>query len=203
MKIMEDPYPETPGDRERTIAEAQAQIEAMQSLPQELRDALKEHASQLVERHRDTAPPNTHFYGGQLGWIRWVVRNDDMNLIAQLSPSALAITTYLTVAGSNPIVLAVGLILTTLAIAHKFKNKSISLDEQDYKLLMTLKHLGPSSLSGLTEALNGLSIYSPDSWTERLTLAALTKLKTARQADGSIVALVGESSDGLWSTNGI
>ncbi len=144
MKIMEDPYPESPGGRERTIAEAQAQIEAMQTLPQELRDALKEHASQLVERHREPASKNTHFYGGQLGWTHWVVKNDDMNLIAQLSPSAIAITAFLTVAGSNPIVLAVG-----------------------------------------------------------LTLIALNQLKTARQGDGSIIALVGESGDGLWSTSGI
>lgn len=203
MKIMEDPYPETPGAYEKSIAEAQAQIETMQTLPQKLRDALKEHASQLVEPHRETASKNTHFYGGQLGWTYWVVKNDDMNLIAQLSPSAIAITTFLTVAGSNPIILAVGLLLTALGLAHKFKNKNISLDEQDYKLLMTLKHLGPSSLQKLTESLNGLSIFSSNSWTERLTLAALNKLKTARQGDGSIVALVGESANGLWSTSGI
>ena len=68
---------------------------------------------------------------------------------------------------------------------------------------MTLKHLGPSSVQKLTESMNGLSIFSSSPWTEARTLAALNKLKTARQSDGSIVAVVGESGDGLWSTSGI
>lgn len=199
---MDDPYPETPGDHERAITQAQERLEAMKTLPEELREALKEHAPQLVQRQRETLK-NAHFYGGQLGWTSWVVKNDDMNLIAQLSPTAIAIATFLTVAGSSPVVLAVGLILSALAIAHKFKAKNISLEEQEYKLLMTLKHLGPSSVQKLTESMNGLSIFSSNPWTEARTLAALNKLKTARQSDGSIVAVVGESGDGLWSTSGI
>jgi len=202
MDIMENPYPETPGDHARAVAAAQSQIETMEALPPEFRTALKDHARQFVEPHTRTVK-GADFYGGQLGWTYWVVKDDDMNLIAQLSPSAIAITTYLVVAGTNPIVLAVGLIMTVLSIAHKFKAKNISLDEMDYKLLMTLKHIGPSSVSKLTESMNGLSIFASDPWTENRTLNALNKLKTARQTDGSIVALVGESGDGLWSTSGI
>lgn len=202
MHIMDNPYPETPGDRERTIAQARSQIEAMETLPLEFRNELKSHARELVESQVRTAR-NADFYGGQLGWTYWVVKNDDMNLIAQLSPSAIAITTYLTVVGSNPIVLAVGLILSTLTVAYKFKTKNVSLAEMDYKMLMTLRHIGPSSVAKLTESMNGLSIFASDAWTENRTLNALNQLKTARQSDGSIVSLVGESGDGLWSTSGI
>jgi hypothetical protein len=202
MHIMDNPYPETPGDHERTIVAARSQIDGMEALPLEFRNELKNHAGELVEPRLRTAK-GANFYGGQLGWTYWVVKNDDMNLIAQLSPSAISITTYLTVVGTNPIVLAVGLVLSALAVAYKFKTKNISLDETDYKLLMTLKHIGPSSLTKLTESMNGLSIFASDPWTENRTLNALNKLKTARQSDGSIVALVGESGDALWSTSGI
>jgi hypothetical protein len=201
MQIMEDPYPETPGERQERIDEVKSEIDGFDSIPQEIREALKAHAQEFVAPRLSVG--HGHFYGGQLGWTHWVIKNDDLNLAVQLSPTAVAVATFFTAVGASPWVLAVGLIMTGVALTQKFMAKNVKLDESDYGLVMTLKEIGPSSVTDLTKALNGISIYNANLWTDEKTLAALSRLKQMRQGDGSTTALVSDASDGLWSTSGV
>ena len=73
---MEDPYPETPGERERTVEEVRSTIRSTDKFPFELRSELEKHAAEFVKLV--VKPGSGRFYGGQLGWSSWVIRNDSL-----------------------------------------------------------------------------------------------------------------------------
>jgi hypothetical protein len=58
-------------------------------------------------------------------------------LVEGLGAAAIAITTYAAVATAAPAVLAVTLLFAAVALADKLKNKSVSLDEKNYHVVMT------------------------------------------------------------------
>jgi len=134
-----------------------------------------------------------------------VIRNDQLNLAAGLAPGAVGIATYATAVApaANPVVLAVTLLFSALAVGGRLKNKSASLDEMDYHLLMSLKRIGPVSSIALTNFLNGVGIFGKGTWREERVLGILQKLKAVTVRDGSVEAFVTEASDGRFSTNGI
>ena len=202
MEIMDDPYPgATPEEHDQMLTEVRTLIASSPNIPSELKSELDKRAGAFLEVKQTSG--GGHFHGGQLGWSRWVIRNDHLKLVEGLGAAAIAITTYAAVATAAPAVLAVTLLFAAVALADKLKNKSASLDEKDYHLVMTLKQIGPATPGQLTNALNGLSIYGSHLWTETTTGDALQKLLQVRLGDGSTEPLVNQASDGLWSTNGI
>jgi hypothetical protein len=203
MEIMDDPYPSTPGEQEALIAEVRDRVKSLQ-IPADLMEVLSRRADGFVERVISLPPLGTHFYGGQLGWTSWVIRNDHLDLVAGLAPVASAIATYATaVSGANPITLAITLIFAMATVGRKLRSKSANLDLVDYNILMALKQVGAGSPRELALILNGVRIYGPDLWNEERVLEALRRLQGVRLGDGSVEALVTELSDGRWSTNGI
>ncbi len=201
MDIMEDPYPgATPEEQAKCLAEVRSLIESSSDIPAELKPELSKRANAFLEI---VITRGGKFYGGQLGWSHWAIRNDHLKLVEGLASAAIAITTYAAVATAAPAVLAVTLLFAAVALADRLKKKSAQLDEESYHVLMTLKETGPATPARLAEALNGIRIYGLNMWNETRTLDALRKLQAVRLGDGSVDALVNQAADGLWSTNGI
>jgi len=203
MEIMEDPYPgATPEQQQERLTEVRAFIDSSPDIPPELRAELGKRAGFFLEVEV-VEQPEVHFYGGQLGWSYWAIRNDHLKLVEALAAAAIAITTYAAVATAAPAVLAVTLLFGAAALADKLKKKSASLEEESYRVLMTLKQTGPATAARLSDALNGTRIYGLNMWTESRTVEALRKLQAVRLGDGSVEALVNQAADGLWSASGI
>jgi hypothetical protein len=203
MEIMDDPYPETPGQREDEVAKVVAFFQSSSEIPADLKPELIKKASAFVESH--TVQSGHHHYGGQLGWTRWIVRNDQLNLVSSLAPGAIGIATYATAAASaaNPVVLAVTLLFSGLAIGSRLKDKAAIVETGDYQVLMTLKQIGPTTPIALTNFLNGVKIFGSGQWKEERVLEILRKFKAFAVRDGSVEEFVQETADGRFSTNGI
>jgi len=202
MDIMENPYPgATWEQREKRLAEVLAFIDSSPNIPAQLKPELGKSAGGFLEVVEQSS--GHKHYGGQLGWSYWAVRNDHLKLVEALAAGAIAITTYAAVATAAPAVLAVTLLFGAVALADRLKKKSASLEEEGYRVLMTLKQIGPATPPKLSEALNGTRIYGSNMWDESRTVEALRKLQAVRLGDGSVEALVSQAADGLWSANGI
>lgn len=203
MRIMDDPYPETPGQRARALDSIREQIESWADVPPEFKEIAKSRTELFLLRRKEPAPSTFKFYGGQLGWTHWVIKDDDLKLLGQLGPAAMAIVTFLAVPTAPFAVMAFGLALSMIGIAREFKAKSVIVDPEDYFILMTLKQAGPSDLDQISNMLSGVHIYGRGVWDQARALAALNKLKQVAQRNGTSTALVNELSDGRWSTSGI
>lgn len=199
----ENPYPEAAGAHQHALDSVEQKIESWPDVPSEFKALVKAQSESFIYRTRETARQSTHFYGGQLGWTYWVIKNDDLNLIGQLGPAALAVVTFASVPAAPVAVMAFGLVMSMVGVAQKLRTKSVVLEPQDYQVLMMLKKTGPSTISELAENLSGLHIYGRDLWDEARTVAALERLKRLIQSDGSTTTLVNEGSEGRWSTSGI
>jgi hypothetical protein len=200
MKIMEDPFPSSPGQWEEARKTVLEHIEAIQDISPELKSEIAARAGDFLEPRHTKAG---HHYGGQLGWTNWVIRNDDLDLVALLAPSAGGIATYATVPGASPYVLAATALFSVLGIARKLRGKSTSLDPDTYRLLMALKRFGPLNVTALMNILNRVNVVGAGPWNEERVLKTLHELQTVRVRDGSTEIYVTPGSDGQWSTNGI
>lgn len=201
MEIMDDPFPETPGERDRLEAEVLTRIESIPEMPPELKREVVNRRAEFLEARVQRG--SGHFYGGQLGWTHWFIRNDDIDLLALLAPSATGIATYATIAAASPWVLAATLLFSVLAVARKLRAKSATLDSDECRVLMALKQTGGTSLAGLANVLNHVTLVGTGRWTDESVLKTLQKLQSVRVGDGSIEAYVVQAADGRWSTNGV
>jgi hypothetical protein len=86
MEIMDDPYQETPDQHEAEVAKVVAFFQSSSEIPADLKPELIKKASEFVESQ--SVQSGHHHYGGQLGWTRWIVRNDQLNLVSSLAPGA-------------------------------------------------------------------------------------------------------------------
>lgn len=198
-----------PASREEYQIELQRLKESVKEsglIPEEIKEFLFSHLESgdlFLERKKIKKRPEQHFYTASIGWEQWVVRNDNLRLLEVLSAAALAVTTFAVVSASAPAVLAVTLVLGCVALADRLQRKGVSLKEDDYKILMSLKAAGPTSPAELAERLGELHIFGAELWSVDETIAALERLKAVRVGDGSVEALVVEASDGMWSVNGL
>lgn len=156
----------------------------------------------LLEIKTHKAGPNTHFYGMQLGWKNWVVKNDSLKLVETLSIAAMAITTFIAVPAAAPAVLATSLILSAVAVSERLRTKSTSLEPEQYTVLMTLKACGPISVEDLAEKLSGTHLFGSGVWTKERTLNALHSLQAIHLHDGTIEVFAIQANNELWSSNG-
>lgn len=203
MEIMDDPFPETPGQREAAERTVSERIEALQGVSPELKSEILKHRDEFLRLEVERAPESTKFYGGQLGWKNWVIKNDDLDFITLLAPSATGLATYVTVPAASPIVFAATTLFSALGVARRLKTKSTSLPPDDYRVLMTLKGLGPMSLAALMNVLNGVMIFGTGAWNQDRVLGILKKLQSVQLNDGSVAVFVTEGHDGRWASNGV
>jgi hypothetical protein len=192
-------------NREFTFSQVTGFIQSSEKIPDILKSELIKHAEFFMEtaeeRRTGIHPP----FAGSVGRTNWVIRNDQLNLVTGLAPGAVGIATYATAGATtaNPVVLAVTLLFSALAVGGRLKNKSVSLEETDYHVLMSLKQIGTVSLIALTNFLNGVLIFGRGAWSEEQVLGILQKLKAITVRDGSVEAFVTEASDQRFSANGI
>jgi hypothetical protein len=205
MKSVEniDAYPKSEQEHSKLLAQVRESIETSAEIPSELKPELVRIADrEFITLHRMNLP-KTRYWGMRAGSAHYAIKNEYLDLVKQLSAASLAIATYTAATGGNPAILALTLLFAAAAVGSKLRSKGALLDPEDYHLVMTLKQLGPATLETLTETLNGIDIYGKHMWTTERTLASLQKLTAVRLGDGSIDNLVGQASDGLWSTSGI
>jgi hypothetical protein len=136
MNIMDNPYPETPGQRESALDTVREKIESWPDAPPEFKALVIARAESFIDRKVEKAPSQLLFYGGQMGWTHWVIKDDELNLLGQLGPAAMGIVTFLAVANAPVAVMAFGLALSMYGITRKFKSKSVVMDAEDYYVLM-------------------------------------------------------------------
>jgi hypothetical protein len=206
MREMAEDYPgATQEEWEVVVKQVQQKIEGSDHIPDELKTLIAEgvrtHPQFLEVEYKNGT--GQKFQTGQIGWKFWAIRKDSLRLVEVLAGTAMAITTFVAVVGASPAVMAVSLIFAGVALADRLKNKSASLDDEQYRIILCLKGLGPTTLSDLAAKLSGLHIYGENVWTEERTLEALKKLQSVHLGDGSTEALVTQAATGLWAVNGV
>jgi hypothetical protein len=194
-------YGEVAGEREKRIETIKETIGSWPDISDDVKTELKKRSDDFLDI--SITGRDARFSGGQIGFLHWIIKNDDLKMLEQLIPAAMAIVTFLSVANAPVAVMVAGLAFSTLGIANKLRTKGIAVDAADFHVLMTLKQAGPSTASRIAEILSGLHIYGRDVWDENRVVAALNKLKLLPQNDGTTATIVNESSDGRWSTAGI
>jgi hypothetical protein len=198
-----DLYPSSPGEEELRLEEVRSRIMSSTQIPVEMKSAIAARASAFVDEVRRDGR-GAKFYGGQLGWTHYVIRNDHLDFVAILAPTAASIAAFATATiVTSPVPVAVTLLFAIAAIGRKLKSKSATLEMVDYKVLMALKHIGPAAPSDLAGILNGIRIYGADMWDEGRVLTVLQRLKVVSLRDGSVESFVSELPDGRWNTNGV
>jgi hypothetical protein len=157
---------EVKGKRESRLREIEDAIGSWLDVSDDLKQELLKRSEDLLIRHDS---PNVvrgktqrAAYGLTLGTRHWIIKNDDLKLLEQLAPAAMAVITYLSVPNAQAAVMAGGLAFSALTIGNKLRTKGIELDAADFHVLMTLKKLGPSDTTRIAEALSGLHIYGTD-----------------------------------------
>jgi hypothetical protein len=192
-------YSEIAGQRERQLKNIIKTIEAWPNVSDAVKTEVAKKSTDFLDSHIERGT----FAGGTASFLSWIIKDDDLKLLEQLIPAAMAIVTFLSVPDAPIAVMIAGLAFSTLGIANKFRTKGIIVEPADFHILMVLKQAGPSKASRIAEILSGLHIYGRDVWDEQRAVAVLNKLKLLPQNDGTTVTIVNESSDGRWSTAGI
>jgi hypothetical protein len=143
MKSVEsiDAYPKNEQQHSRLLAEVRESIETSAEIPPELKPELVRIADrEFITLHRMTFP-KIRYWGMRAGSAHYAIKNEYLDLVKQLSAASLAIATYTTATGGNPIVLAITLMFAVAAVGSKLRSKGAQLDPEDYYLVMTLKQL--------------------------------------------------------------
>jgi hypothetical protein len=194
-------YSEIEGERASVLKRITETIGSWPDISDDLKTELKKRSDYFLEGY--ITGRDARFSGGTIGFRNWIIKNDDLKLLEQLVPAAMAIITFLSVANAPVAVMVAGLAFSTLGIANKFRTKGIVVDAEDFHVLMALKQAGPSRASRIAEMLSGLHIYGRDMWDEERVVATLNRLRLLPQNDGTTATIVNESSDGRWSAAGI
>ena len=199
-----EPFPESPGEREIRHAEVVRRLQDVPGLSDELREALLGQTDWFIERQIVRADRRTHFYGFQLGWTKYAIRNDHLDLVASAGPVAVALAGLATAtAPVSPVPVAVGLMFASLSVATKIYRKSAPLGDDAYAVLMAVKSLGKATTAQIQSALVDIRIYPIGKWSLATIDATLRTLQEVRLRDGSMEAFVVADLSGSWSTNGV
>jgi hypothetical protein len=193
-----DPYPATPGELEKRIEEVRQRIRKDSRLAPGFREVLEQHAHSFVEGTIIQAR-GSHFYGKQLGWTSFVIRNEHLDIVAFLGAIATALCTLTAEPDKKPESAAVPLAIAVASAGLKARQKGGLIDPADYQVLLALKKRGPSKIRWIAD---DLSAVSGRSWSEKDVEAALRRLGSVRLKDGSLESFAVEGNDGLWSANG-
>jgi hypothetical protein len=130
--------------------------------------------------------------------IRWVIKNDDLDILAALLMAVASPTAVALIAGAAvPPAAIAAAIVGTFLIIRKMKNKGVRLDKFQYDILL-----------GLKQAKQGLSVEEIREWFEtrghKVSVEeikdGLDQLSAIRQGDGNVVPLVNKDYSGKFST---
>jgi hypothetical protein len=201
LRITDDPFPETPGERDRLRTQVEDRITSMDGMAPELAAELRSYSSDFL-RSEKREPRHTHFYGGQLGWTNWYIRDDDLDLVKYLTPTAVGVATYLSAAAAVPWVLVATALMSVLGVARQLRKKSTTLLYRQCQVLTALKACGPTSLDALVPMMQE-RVPPPDTWTDKRVLETLQSLQSVRLRDGTVASFVAHTGDGLWSVSGL
>src|SRR5258708_5312250 len=138
MRELAEEFPSAPGAEAAARSEVEDAIRSAAEIPEELKPLLLEHAAAFVDRELVRSAPGARHQMGQIGYTRWVIRNDQLDLLKHISTAAAAVVAYVAVAAASPYVLATALVFAVLALGRRLREKGVVLDADQYRLLLTL-----------------------------------------------------------------
>lgn len=80
MISLNDAYLSSEEQRKECLAEIKMHIESSENIPDQLKPELIKMGDEFLDRIFEQGGVGVHFYGMQLGWSHWVIRNDHLNL---------------------------------------------------------------------------------------------------------------------------
>lgn len=190
----------TTSEEKQRLEEVRSRIMSSTQIPREMKRAIAARASEFVDNVCILETPTDW----RIGWFCYVIRNDHLDLVAALAPTAAALAAFTTASmATSPVPVAVTLLFAIAGIGRKLNSKGAVLDIVDYGVLMALKHFEPAVPSNIAGTLNGIRISGTDMWDEGRVLTVLQRLKVVSLRDGSVESFVSELPDGRWRTNGV
>src|SRR5271156_5226416 len=109
-------YGEIAGQREKRIETIKETIASWPNIPDDVKTELKKRSDDFLDI--SITGRDARFSGGQIGFQHWIIKNDDLKMLEQLIPAAMAIITFLSVANAPVAVMVGGLAFSTLGIAN-------------------------------------------------------------------------------------
>lgn len=134
------------------------------------------------------------FYIGAPFLGPWTVREQDVNDIVTLAPLAWAISTSEAGKHLDPVV---KLIMAAACMIWRLRRRGVSVSPLQRDLLLLLRRSRAISFEKLVRQAESMSTE----WTREEVSGALQELRAVRLNDGTVVALVHQAEDGLWSTD--
>jgi hypothetical protein len=119
----------------------------------------------------------------------WTVREQDLRDLKEVARLLCAV--YL---GMDKLT---SLILAATCMLWRLKRKAVAINPLQRAVLIALRRGGPLTIPALTAQ----AAMFRDGWTQKDVADTLAELKAVRLDDGTVAALVHETSDGLWSTD--
>jgi len=159
----------------------------------------------VVTKEPDPAVPPPNATPVLVKRFRWVIRNDDLNLLDSVLEGLKGAATagfFMAVGVSAPARWGalVGLAIAILKVVRGAVNHGKQLSAELFAVLAALKNCGPATSEELAAK---LSVGDATKWNVAAVQSALESLKAMPMNDGTVRALVAQQPDKKWVVSGI
>lgn len=160
---------------------------------------------ELVSKEADPALPPPNATPVLVKRFRWVIRNDDLNLMDSVLEGlkgAAAAGFFMAARVSAPARLGVlvGLATAILKVVRGAVNRGKHLPADFFAVLAALKDRGPATSDELAAKLSSIDAAK---WNAAVVQSALESLKAMPMNDGTVRAIVAQGPDKKWVVSGI
>lgn len=132
--------------------------------------------------------------------VRWVIRDDDLKLAATVWATAGSMATLLASRSGSHAPAVLSIAGSLWAMGTSILKKGVVLDPLRFKVLATLKTVGPCTSAALADLVD---LGSAGALSPAAVEAELESLTKVRLKDGTVVPLVAKDADGNWGTAGV
>jgi hypothetical protein len=152
------------------------------------------------EKVPSVASPFEVAEGLTISGLKWVIKNDDLDLLDCASKGFLAGTgMYAATSGSAFATAIAGGIAAVFKVCRQAIRKGAFLDPLQFKALAILKRVGPCEIEQLVTELNAVRSEDEEPWQAETATSELVRLSKTRLSDGSLARLVDQDGEGRWS----
>jgi len=177
----------------------------------EFRRALAEEVAAQFVTFDDSEPRPRRQRGMIVRSRRWVIRNDDLNLLKSVSDGLMSAAAATFFVGLDPLTGAktaltalIGIGVSLVQLVRQVRRKGATLSDAGVNILCVLKARQAGMAVGeLTKALNEGGEKISKVWTEEEVRKELRRLEKVPLRDGSVVALAAPDADGFWTASGV
>ncbi len=139
-------------------------------------------------------------FGKMIPESRWVIRDDDLDLVSVIGNAIVAGASINWLTGENAGAAIAALVSGALSLFRQIRGKGIRLSRAQTTVILGLKAFGrPVSVESLARWLEKTDRKASVPWTEESVEEVLYSLEKARLNDGTIQPIVAADSDGDWA----